>query len=322
LLYRAGLRGALNHASFHWPSTVSPLVDPELLALWRETSTDREFRTEVLAEWCDEAGQYFSAEELDAAVCDYELIPPVEAAGRLAVGGVDWGFARDSSALVLLALAGAEDLPGGWPARSFFVPYLMEGIGVPYATFVARVAACAGGYKLSRLASECNGVGAMPTQELSRLVSGRVGRVVAVTTTADSKQDGFGKVKLLLGQGRLALPRHPRLLSQLSALEFEERDSGTVRIEVPARMGHDDLCMALCLAAGESDTSSRSMPASAHAARGRLPATRIGRTEAGDARFLPGSGGRGGTAPAPSWVRRRSGGRVLRPGQYRPPEPG
>jgi hypothetical protein len=96
----------------------------------------------------------------------------------------------------------------------------------------------------------------MPSQELKRLAGRRAGSIVEVNTTSASKEDGFGRLKVLLSQGRLALPRHPRLLAQLSALEFEERDSGTVRIEVPERSGHDDLCMALMLAAGVGNVAS------------------------------------------------------------------
>ena len=52
-------------------------------------------------------------------------------------------------------------------------------------------------------------------------------------------------MKLLLQQGRLVLPRHPGLLRQLTALEFSITDSGSMRIAVPERSGHDDLVMAL-----------------------------------------------------------------------------
>jgi hypothetical protein len=313
LLYRAGLAGAAGHASFHWPSTVSPLVDVELLEMWRETSTSREYESEVLAVWTDEAGAYFTSDELEAAVCDYDLVPPDEAHGRTANAGIDWGFSHDSSALVLLALAGPEDLPGEWPVRTFWLPWVHEAVRTPYSVFVAEVAACAAGYKLARVASECNGVGMMPTQELTRLLSGKVGRVVEVTTTATSKEDGFGAIKLLLQQGRLALPRHPRLLQQLSALEYEQRDSGTTKISVPERMGNDDLAMACCLVVGETDTSSKSMAASVRAARGRMPKTKIGRST-GDASFHPGAGG------VPSWLKGRRRGLIIQPGQYRPPE--
>jgi phage FluMu gp28-like protein len=92
--YRAGERGEDGTASFHWPSTVSPLVDQELLVMWQRTATDREYRREVLAEWVDDAGAYFTTAELSDALEDYDLVLPADAGGRDAVGGVDWGFRR------------------------------------------------------------------------------------------------------------------------------------------------------------------------------------------------------------------------------------
>jgi hypothetical protein len=104
LTYRAGVRHEAGYESFRWPSTASPMVDAELLEMWRATSTDREYRREVLAEWVDSDGSYFTDAELESAISDYPLIPPENAQGRLVNGGVDWGFARDSSALILYNL--------------------------------------------------------------------------------------------------------------------------------------------------------------------------------------------------------------------------
>ena len=160
------------------------------------------------------------------------------------------------------------------------------------------MAEVARGYRLLRIASETNGVGAMPTQSLARAVAGR-GSVVPVTTTSGTKEDGFGRGKMLLSTKRLCLPRHPRLLAQLAALEYEERDSGNVRIAVPERSGHDDLCMALCLCAGTSDVGT-SGPARVYAASGRLPPLV-----------------RRGAPGVPAWVQRRHRGAVLAPGTYR-----
>ena len=209
--FRAGNRHEVGYASFHWPSQISPLVDTELLELWRASSSEREYQREVEALWVDDAGAFFKSAEIEAATVDYDLVPPAAAHGRVVVGGIDWGFARDSSALVLLAVAGDGDLPGAWPNRTFFVPWMTEGIGVPYGEFVRRVvdATAPGRYVTSRLASECNGVGAMPTEEIRRLMAGRPGVVVGVTTTSASKQESFGRLRLLLEQGRLALPSSP-----------------------------------------------------------------------------------------------------------------
>jgi hypothetical protein len=83
-----------------------------------------------------------------------------------------------------------------------------------------------------------------------RMIEAGHGDVVAtVFTTSRSKELGFGFLKLLMQDDRLRLPVHPALLRQLAALEFETLESGLVRIAVPDRAGHDDLAMALCLAA-------------------------------------------------------------------------
>jgi hypothetical protein len=118
-----------------------------MLAMWRASSTDREYRREVLAEWVDAQGAYSSDDEIEAALCDYQLIPPNEARRRRAVAGVDWGFSRDSSAVVVLAEATAGDLGGKWPERTFWLPWIDEGIGVPYAIFVRRVLDVVKGYR-------------------------------------------------------------------------------------------------------------------------------------------------------------------------------
>ena len=131
------------------------------------------------------------------------------------------------------------------------------------------------GYRLTRIATETNGVGQMPSDELARQLRFRFGKVVPVTTTAASKEDGFGAIKVMLGQGRLALPRHPALLAQLSSLEYEERDSGTLRIEVPPRSGHDDIEMALMLAVSEADVASWAPGRRISFPTGDLPKTQL-----------------------------------------------
>jgi len=89
-IWRLGMDGQPGYASWHWPATVSPLVDLELVEHWRRTDAPRIFRREVLAEWVDEAGAYFTSAELESATRDYELVSP-EVWSRRAdvVGGVE-----------------------------------------------------------------------------------------------------------------------------------------------------------------------------------------------------------------------------------------
>jgi hypothetical protein len=246
VLYRAGERGEEDVESFHWPSTASPMVDPALLDLWQRTSTDREYRREVLAEWVDDEGAFFTTAELDGNVDDYELLRPEEADGLVGVGGIDWAFAQDASAVTIVAVDEFESSTYG---DVFFVPWVEEAFAAPYATFIDHLVEVVGPgrYALDAFVGEANGVGAMPCQELARRLGRRM-PVHAVHTTAQSKEDAFGAIKLLLQQQRLILPRHPALLAQLSALEFVQRESGLTSIGVPERRGHDDLAMSLALA--------------------------------------------------------------------------
>lgn len=249
---------AEGYESWHWPSTVSPLVDVTLLEQWRATTTEREFRQEVLAEWVDEAGAYFTFDELERSVADYELIDPGAAGRQMTVGGVDWGLSHDANTLVLLAVLADQDLytdrdEGAPEQLVFFVPWLEEHFKLPYGRFIDRIVeVCAPevGFEVYVMASEANGVGAMPTQELrTRLWQAGTGaHAASVHTDARRKETAFGALKMLLQQGRLVLPRHPALLRQLAALEYETSDSGNIKISVPERAGHDDLAMGLAQA--------------------------------------------------------------------------
>lgn len=238
------------YASWHWPSTTSPLVDAGLLAEIRDREPPGYFAREYLAEWTDAAGAYFTTAELEAAASGDEPVDPASAQAVRAlggvVGGVDWGMAHDAHALSVVAGHGVDERS----RRRYRVVYVEERFATSYEAWIERLAELAGVFALQVLSAETNGVGQMPTQVLARRLWEGLGRdvVAPVSTTARLKEDAFGFVKLLLQQGRLSLPRHPSLLRQLAALEFSTGEAGTMRIAVPERAGHDDVAMSLALA--------------------------------------------------------------------------
>ena len=247
------------YESWHWPSSISPLVDESLLAEIRKRETAEYFRREYLAEWQDDAGTFFSEAEITGSVADYDLISPEamnlmcpydSEQGRTlrpfgAAMGLDWAYSQDAQAAVVVAALDDGGLNGR--ELAYFVPWLEYRYRCPYSQWVDRSAEIAMAYEMRIIGSECNGVGAAPTETLrDRLYrQGSATVVSSVWTDARRKQSGFGKIKMMMQQGRLVIPREPELLRQLRALEFEAMDSGTVRIAVPARAGHDDLAMAL-----------------------------------------------------------------------------
>lgn len=275
------------YASWHWPSSVSPLMDRVLLEDIRSRENPIIFAREYEAEWADESGLLLTPDELEGAVLDYDLIDPglVDSHGHRrtrhyatgqsesnwelprVVAGVDWGSARDANAVALVGLLddavwserGVPGPAGGaWPeGYVFFIPWLEVHYRSLYRDFVDRVTFLATKYNIQQIASETNGVGAFPTEELARQIdrahaAGQLPRwtglptfVQPVWTDNRRKQAMFGRLKGLLQSGRLVLPRHVELLKQLAALEMTETASGSTQISVPDRFGHDDLADAL-----------------------------------------------------------------------------
>jgi hypothetical protein len=247
------------YESWHWPSTASPMVDEALLEEIRKRETSEYFNREYLAIWTSDQGTFFSGAEIMDSVADYDLISPEamnlmcpydSEQGRTlrpfgAAMGLDWAYSQDAQAAVVVAALDDGGLNGR--ELAYFVPWLEYRYKCPYSAWVDRSAEIAMAYNHAIVASECNGVGAAPTETLrDRLFRQGSSTVVsAVWTDARRKQSGFGKIKMMMQQGRLVIPREPELLRQLRALEFEAMDSGTVRIAVPARAGHDDLAMAM-----------------------------------------------------------------------------
>jgi Terminase large subunit, T4likevirus-type, N-terminal len=243
--------------SWHWPSDVNPGIGEAELADMRAGMSEEEYDREILAKWSSEQGTWFTPAEIEAAVAGYELMSP-ERARQLspwdarrnererrysAVGGIDYGFAADANTVTVISAL--ED--GGANARLIHYVSWMEGHhGMEYEPFVTRLVDISKSYDMRLWASETNGVGSAPTQDLRRRLreEGCGGWVIPVWTDARRKQAGFSKVKSLMQAGTLILPRDPALLRELHALDYERTEAGSMRIA--ARTGyHDDLSMSL-----------------------------------------------------------------------------
>lgn len=250
------------YASFHWPTSLNPLVSADDLEDIRQRESSHNFNREYLAEWTEEAGAFFSTDEIDSAVANYELVDPMTARGDYrVVGGLDWGMAHDANAVVYLAASGDVDLNAAKHRSEpvFWIPAIEQHFRMEYATFIDRLIAHAGRLNVQRFISETNGVGQMPTQVLKQRMNelpydGGLHHVNAVATTIHRKNAGFSRMKVLLQSGRLVLPNHPDLLRQLHALTYEQTEIGTLKISVPENIGHDDLAMALMQAVSTIQT--------------------------------------------------------------------
>ncbi|WP_434616493.1 hypothetical protein [Arthrobacter sp. A5] len=165
------------------------------------------FRTEILAEWADNVGSYFSEEEIMGAVADYEMTSPEDLEAWIdrpyvAAAGVDWGYAQDANALTLVSVLEDYGQNRGLLGEGlvFFIPYLEVRHKWAYSAFIDRIVEVAGKYYLRTLASETNGVGQYPTEDLRLRMynANRDSNVASVVTDVRRKQSGFSMIRGLL----------------------------------------------------------------------------------------------------------------------------
>ncbi len=246
--FKAGVDGDSDYESFHWTYLANPNLDRQYLERQRERIAPAEYAAEVLGEWSDAAGSLFNRELLNAQTADI-IVPAMSALEGRPLIGFDHGVSFDRSALAVVYRLPDNGLnPHDWLPRFIALPYSW-----PQATALSEtvkdVAAIPA--RAWTLTTETNGVGAMPSQEIGRLLRERNREPHHwnfCATTAAKKTAGYGTVLSLLERGQLILPRDPGLLRQLAGLRFEHGERGFTRIGAEDAAVHDDLADALMLA--------------------------------------------------------------------------
>lgn len=298
--YRLWQRGMTTpdarYESFHWPSSISPLISATDLEDLRQRTNPLIFNREYLAEFTDSQGALLTPEEISRAIVDYNFIEPemIDRQGSWktnnygifgsdhffqippVVGGIDYGKMQDANALVLLGILDdngvnvKESTANHAGDYIFWIPWLEYHYRMDYGAFLDRIVDACSGYHVRTLASELNGPGSYPTEQLENLITrahkdGRLPLynnrhatyVAGVWTDNRRKGQMFGRLKGMLQSGKLILPRHPELLQQLAGLELKLTASGNTQISVPESHGHDDLVMALGQALASIGNTSR-----------------------------------------------------------------
>jgi hypothetical protein len=248
--HRSGTDGDPDYSSHHWTYKANPNLDAAFIERQRLKLAPAEAAAELDAEWSSAAGSLFSRELLEAQTADFEvpamadLRPPAK--GLL---GFDHGVSFDHSALCAIyrlpdqlnpdaeSVPRFVALPYSWPQATPLSQTVRDVAAIP-ATFHA-------------ITTETNGVGAMPSQEIGRLLreAGREPKLWNFhATTAARKTSGYGSALALLERGQLILPRDPQLLRQLAGLRFEVGERGFQKIGAEDAAVHDDVADALMLA--------------------------------------------------------------------------
>lgn len=239
-----------DHASFHWTYKVNPSLDHTYLERARERVSPVEYAAEVLGEWSDAVGALFPRELLERQTADIE-VPALHELDGLArpIIGCDWGVSFDRSAQAVIYRLPVADLNEDAKARFVVFPYIWPQGAKLISDVVAGIAASPAPF--AYIATETNGVGAGPSQELrERLGKREPGKQwLHVHTTSQTKTVGYGGILGLIDSEQLVLPRDPDLLRQLAGLRFEQGERGFTHIEAEHAAQHDDVADALMLAA-------------------------------------------------------------------------
>lgn len=241
LAFERGRDGDPDHASAHWTFEANPRLDRAYLERQRDRVSPAEYAAEVLGEWSDAAGSLFSRELLERQTADLDLPAIADLRGPARpIVSVDYGVSYDASAAALIYRLPVAALNPELDRPVFTVlPHLWP-VKTPLGQVVDDVVDL--GVDPAFIATETNGVGAMPSQELlSRMRrSGAQRQWAMIATSSATKTAGYGCLLGLLERGQMVLPRHPQLLRQLAGLKFEQGERGFTRINADSPATHDD----------------------------------------------------------------------------------
>ena len=259
--YRAFVRGAESRgpraestgtASFTFPSWANPHISREYIETQRQEISPRQFSVEYEAQFIDDSSCVFPWEDIEAAAVAVDTPSPGGEGwgeGACIVAGIDW--ARYSDYTVVVALGVGES-----GCRVVGIDRFNK---MGWDSQISRVTEFLRAHRVTAALADSTSIGD-PLLEQLRARLWESGIDIAVEGygfTNASKRDLIEHLALKFAHRSIAIPRDDQLLRELQYFEYELTQSGNVRMN--GRSGvHDDLVIALALAAWQSRTASYS----------------------------------------------------------------
>lgn len=213
--------------SFHFPSSANPLIAADEFETIHQTTPERIWRAEYLAEFVDDAGVVFRGLR-DVATLDVQSGPQE---GHRYVMGCDWGREQDFTALVVMDAT----------TRQMVALDRFQHIG--WHLQRERLKSLAARWHIDVIWAEANSMGSVNIEALQR--DGLPVR--SFMTTARSKAPLIESLSLAIERGDISLLTDNTLINELSAYTLERLPGGGYRYSAPAGQ-HDDTVIALALA--------------------------------------------------------------------------
>ena len=219
-----------------------PLIKPEFLEEMRRNMTREAYLMEYEAEFVEALNSYFPQDLIRGCVekaqrLGLELHTSLE--GEYPRGdyyaGLDLGKLQDYTVLTVVRVE--SDVV----KLIFMREFPLE---TPYTNVIGYLVRANEKFGFMKVLVDQTGVGEPIVEEIK---SQGVSCAEGVKFTADIKERLLSNLKLLMEQGRLALPYNRRLCQQINEQRYEYMKSGHIRFSHPER-SHDDMLWSLALA--------------------------------------------------------------------------
>lgn len=229
-------------------SAECPLIKPEFLEEMRQNMTCEAFLMEYEAEFVEALNCYFSQDLIRKGVelaerLGLEICLDIEHAFRRGeyYAGIDFGKLQDYSVLMVVKV---ED-------NTIRLFYMHEfPLKTPYIQVIGHLARVNERFHFRKVLVDQSGVGEPILEEIRNQ---GVDCVEGVKFTTETKEELLSGLKIIMEQGRLAIPYHRRLCQQINEQQYSYSKSGHLQFNHPAK-SHDDMLWALALAVAASRT--------------------------------------------------------------------
>ena len=226
-LWMRGQEDGQEWASWQFPTTDNPFIDPDEIKEAQKDLPERIFNQEYLAAFLEDGGGVFR--NVTACATATEQDEPIE--GHEYVFGVDWGKLEDFTAIAVIDITERA------------LVYLDRFNQIDYHVQVGRLQALYERFRPHALITERNSMGEPLIEQLVRLDM----PVQPFTTTNATKAEIIDALALAFERKEIEILPDPTLINELQAYEMERLPSGTLRYSAPQGM-HDDTVIALALA--------------------------------------------------------------------------
>jgi hypothetical protein len=255
----------VSYQAFQCPSTDNKHIDQAWLASLREDMGESRYGQECLAQFVDDYGAVFRADDIEACIASDPTVSLVDGnltstpiLGHLYAIGVDWGRKQDFTVVAVLdATARPARLVGLWR---------MQGMGwEAQAQWAGKIVA---GFNPRQVLVDGNSMGDSVADQLTtairNIVSDGDSRPVVekFQFTGSSKQTLVDTLTLGLSARSIVYPNHRVLLNELRSFEYQGATSSGRHRMAARGGGHDDTVMALALAWYSAPVTCQAAPSS------------------------------------------------------------